>query len=285
MKNKFVFLKYFSIIIISLILITNFYINIENVESKENENKKNFLNNFIVGLKVKFIDKRPILFKQPNINPPEDGYPIVFLFHGATQHAFSWFIGFNKWSRTQISFTKDILENGFFVVSFESKRPIRPGPRAWDAFEEDETINTDIIYTKNVISWLDNSTLSVDCDNIFCAGFSSGAFFCSRLAQSYGYSFKGVILNSGCNVNCINLTNMGPVFNCSKGFNISSFHPPTLLVHGEKDGLVPFECADSYYSDLLTNNIDVTTLFDENIGHIWLEKYNNDIIKWMLNKI
>jgi predicted esterase len=120
-------------------------------------------------------------------------------------------------------------------------------------------------------------------NKIYCAGFSSGAFFCSELAQYFNYNFKGVVLNSGCNVDCIDITKTGPIFNCTTGHFISSIHPPTLIVHGLKDQLVPYECAESYYQDLESNNIVVNKLIDETGGHIWLNQYNNLIIDWLKN--
>ena len=283
MKKTEKILKIFSIVIaltfISPILITANCIEI----SKENNSNKIVKNNFIFDFKLKIIDKRFVLYNQPDTPPPENGYKTIFLFHGAGQHAFAWFLGFYMWSDAQTSFTKAALENNFFVVGLESKRPISFGPRGWDAFEKETTKNDDISYVKNVISWLENSSLPVNTNKIYAAGFSSGAFMCSRLAQSIGYRFKGVILNSGCNADSIELTNRGPVFNFSTGFNISTFHPPTLLVHGEKDMLVPIKGAESYYQDLTENNINVISLYDKSKGHIWLENYNEQILNWIKN--
>ncbi len=260
-------------------------LNIDNCSAlyKENNSNKIVKNNFIFDFKIEIIDERFILYKQPDAAPPENGYKTIFLFHGAGQHALAWFLGFYLWSDAQTSFTKEALENNFFVVGLESKKPVRPGPRGWDAFGKESAKNEDISYVQNVISWLENSSLKVNTNKIYAAGFSSGAFMCSRLAQSIGYRFRGVILNSGCNADSIELTNKGPVFNFSTGFNISTFHPPTLLVHGKKDRLVPIEGAESYFQDLQNNGINVTSIYDESKGHIWLENYNEQILNWIKN--
>jgi len=265
------------------ILLPNFSSKNSNVSIALKSESSYLKNNFITDFNLKFFNDRFIVYKKPDISYIEDGFPVIFLFHGAVQHAFSWFLGLNKWNRAQVSFTKCVLDNGFFVVSFESLKPIKPGPRAWDAFEKNDSLNSDILFVKQVINWLKNSSLPVDVNSIFCAGFSSGAFFCSRLSQSYNYSFKGVILNSGCNADCINLSRIGPVFNCSTGFNISSFHPSTLIIHGKQDRLVPYECSKSYYSDLYNSGVDVSFLSDDLGGHIWLEKYNSLIVDWLNN--
>ena len=280
-KSRLIAVIYILILLFS-ILLPNFYCKKTSNKSQFEKSCINlFKSDFIMDFKIKFFKNRFIIYKQPNISIPNDGFPIVFLFHGAVQHGFSWFLGLNAWNRAQVSFTKSALENGFFVVSFESLKPIKPGPRAWDCFEKNDTLNSDILYVKEVINWLNNSCLPVNVNNIFCAGLSSGAFFCSRLAQSYNYSFKGVILNSGCNADSIIISNNGPDFNCSTGFNISYFHPPTLIVHGRKDRLISYKCAESYYLDLKYNKVDVTKFVDEEAGHIWLNDYNCLIVDWL----
>jgi len=283
MKKSRFYILFVTFFVFLLLLFPIFFDNACKAVNSEKNNIDFFGKKFITGFHLKFFKRRFIIYKEPNSPPPEKGFPVLFLFHGAVQHAFSWFFGFNFWSKAQTSFTRYALENGFFVVSFESLKPIRPGPRAWDAFEKNMTDNSDFLYLKNVISWLDNSSLSVDVGSIYCAGFSSGAFFCSRLSQSFDYKFKGVIINSGCNANCITLTNFGPVFNCSTGFNISSKHPPALIVHGKKDSLVPYMCAESYYQDLLDGGFEASLLADNSSGHIWLKKYNDLIIDWLKN--
>ena len=283
-------MKRFKIVTIFCILLLFISTVLPNFSSKNidisialKSNSSYLKNNFITDFKLQVFNNRFIVYKKPDISPLKDGFPVIFLFHGAVQHAFSWFLGLNKWNIAQVSFTKCALDNGFFVVSFESLKPIKPGPRAWDAFEKNYSLNSDILFVKQVIDWLNNSSFPVDINSIFCAGLSSGAFFCSRLSQSYNYSFKGIILNSGCNADCISISRMGPVFNCSTGFNISSFHPSTLIIHGKQDRLVPYECSKSYYMDLNYSGFDVSLISDDVGGHIWFEKYNSLIVDWMKN--
>ena len=286
MREKPKAVSIFLTIFIFLILI-NSNIMIPNIATKADSTKElSFIDkkiSIVSGFKIKFFKTRFVVYKKPNMPPSQKkGFPVLFLFHGAVQHAFSWFLGLNNWNKAQMSFTNSAIENGFFVVSFESLKPIKPGPRAWNIFEETYN-NSDFFYVRDVIDWLKNSSLTVDMNSIYCAGFSSGAFFCSELSQYFDYKFKGVVLNSGCNVECIDITKTGPVFNFTTGQYISSFHPSTLIVHGKKDRFVPYECAESYYQDLKSNNINVTKLIDETGGHIWLKKYNDQIIGWLKN--
>lgn len=285
MKSRLLYL--FFIILIGFFILSSAFLISDNAVSKEVKLENNkcslFKNNFVFGFNIKLFDGRFLVYKQPSSSPPANGFPVVFLFHGAVQHSFAWFFGLNLWNRAQVSFTKNLLGNGFFVVGFESLKPVRQGPRAWNSFEKNVSLNYDILHVKKVISWLENSSLPVDVENIYCAGFSSGAFFCSRLAQSYNYDFKGVILNSGCNANSINISDKGPVFNCSTGYEISSFHPPTLIIHGKKDKLVPYDCGESYYLDLNESCVDVTMFSSSKDGHIWLKDFNSMIVEWIKN--
>lgn len=227
------------------------------------------------------INDRFFLWIQPQVDPGPDGYPVLFLFHGATQHAFSWIFGINRWNRNQIRFAKQALNAGFVLILLQSQRPVRPGPRAWDVFEQDSTINKDIAYVNTIISWMRDTKADVmDYTHLFSMGFSSGAFMCSRIALSPEPLFNAVALHSGCNADSITLTNRGPVFNFTISHNLSATHPPTLIVHGEQDQIVPVEGGKTYHDDLKKAGIQTDILLSEEGGHIWLTEFNDDILHW-----
>ncbi|MFO8077196.1 MAG: prolyl oligopeptidase family serine peptidase [Thermoplasmatota archaeon] len=231
------------------------------------------------------IHGRFFLYMQPTQQPTAEGYPIIFLFHGASQHAFSWLIGLNKWNKNQMSFATEALDNGFFLILLESNRPIRPGPRAWDVFTTNNSANNDIQYIQSILSWLNQSQLPVNMDSVFCAGFSSGAFMCSRLALNYEHLFNAIAVNSGCNAESITLSQRGPVFDIHSSYNLSADHPPTILLHGQRDQLVPVQCATNYYQDLRNSSVETQILIAPTHGHIWLSAYNQDILNWFSKQI
>ena len=237
-------------------------------------------NAFDYDFHINRVDGRFFLWAQPNTSSFENGYPVIFLFHGAAQHAFSWIIPWNKWNRNQVSFTTNALNQGFFVVCLESEKPVRPGPRAWDVFEKNSSKNGDLNYINDVILWLQSSSLEVDLENIFCTGFSSGAFMCSRIGISKESLFNAIALNSGCNADSITLTMRGPLFDLNKIFNLSVHHPPTLILHGKQDQLVPVECGMNYYTDLQKANVSSSLLIEPKMGHIWLKDFNQEILDW-----
>lgn len=232
-----------------------------------------------------FIYGRFVLYIQPTQQPSAEGYPIIFLFHGASQHAFSWLIGLNKWNKNQMSFATEALDNGFFLIMLESNRPIRPGPRAWDVFTTNNSENNDIRYVQSIVSWLNESQLQVNTNHLFCAGFSSGAFMCSRLALNCEHLFDAIAVNSGCNADSITLTSHGPVFDIHSSYNLSADHPPTILLHGQKDQLVPVQCATNYYQDLRNSSVETQILIEPSQGHIWISAYNLDILNWFTQHI
>ncbi|MDG6229218.1 MAG: hypothetical protein QCH96_04580 [Candidatus Thermoplasmatota archaeon] len=230
------------------------------------------------------LDNRYFLWGLPSTSPPENGYPVLFLFHGAAQHPFSWFIRLNPWSRTQSSFTRLAIANGFFVIVPSSQRPIQPGPRAWDVFTKNITDSSDLQFFMNMLQWLETIDITINLEEIYCAGFSSGAFMTSLIAHVFSKRVSGVVIHSGANPDSIILTDRGPVFNCTKPLQFPLNHPPALIVHGGEDTIVPTACGIHYYEELIRYGLNATLLLDPNGNHIWLSDFNQDIIDWMIKR-
>jgi len=268
-RKKIAFIYIF--IICSLLLST------PQVMSFQVSNNKNMKSSFHIEL----IDGRFFLWAEPDsIKPPEQGYPAIFLFHGATQHAFSWILGLNAWSKNQKSFTQEALEQGYVVICLESKRPVSNGPRAWDIFSDTTSENKDISYILSIIDWCENSTTAIDTNNLFCAGFSSGAFMCSKIGSLLEKKFNALAVHSGGNAERFILTETGPTYDLTSSYNISNTHPPTLIIHGKKDNIVPLEWGLTYYNDLVESNIDTEQLLQNDQGYIWIPVFNKNILQW-----
>ncbi len=284
--------KIFTLIIACLIILTSLIqTSISIGTDYEKSNSKNILNkklkvnseSILWFLKVHFelINGRLFIWKEPEINRPPGGFPVLILFHGAAQHAWAWFSNSGKWGKEQTYFTDSALEQGYFVVALESKRPVWPGPRAWDAFSKNLSNNKDIQYINSILNWLNNSKLSVNTSNVFCVGFSSGAFMCSRIGQTIGSKIKGLVIHSGANANTLKLTWRGPVFDLSKPLDIPIDHPPSLVVHGNNDSVVRIECGLHLFNDLQRAGIDCELLVSENGEHIWLNEFTDSILDWL----
>jgi len=267
--------KFFTVFI-SFLLLFVFFSNICNASI----NKTSLNSRFIFGFKKEKIDCRTFYYKAPVTEKPESGYPVIFLFHGAVQHGFDWFFGFNPWSYRQTQFTRKCLDDGYFVIAPSSLKPVRPGPRAWDIFSND---TKDVIFMEKMLEWV-SSNEDLDIDNIYCAGFSSGGFMCSRVGHIFGNQIKAIAVNSGANADCIYLTNGPPEFDLNRTYDIKSDFPPTIIIHGEQDGFVPVEAANLFYDDLQRCGIFSEKHINPDIGHIWLTDYENLIFEFFSNQ-
>src|SRR6056297_625334 len=227
------------------------------------------------------LSQRLILYEKPHSPPPELGYPVLFLLHGASQYPFSWFFPFNSWSIQQSRFSEKAIDAGFFIVAPSSGRPINPGPHAWSSFIDDVNESEDLKLFNTLFNWLENDVyFPIDLDHVFCAGFSSGGFMTSRLAKEFPDRFSGVLVHSGTDADSITFTSSGPEFDCNSPLNYSKDHPPTLVVHGEKDRLVPYECGLHFFEELQRHNITSSLLTDTDKGHIWLSLQSEDMLQW-----
>ena len=130
---------------------------------------------------------------------------------------------------------------------------------------------------------MNNSDLPVDINNIFAAGFSSGAFMCSRIGYALGEKFNALAPHSGVNCESIKITIFGPVFDCETSLDLPDTHPPTIIVHGEKDPVVPFDCANHFYNELVRFGIDANITVDPEGEHIWLSQFNSEILDFFKN--
>ena len=239
------------------------------------EDKSFFLPEFFI------LNQRLILYQKPSSPPPEPGYPVLFLLHGASQYPFSWFFPLNSWSIQQSRFSEKAIEAGFFIIAPSSGRPITPGPHAWSSFIDDVNESRDLQLFNSLFNWLENDlSIFIDLDHVFCAGFSSGGFMASRLAKEFPDRFSGVLIHSGTDADSITFTKRGPEFDCNSPLNYSKNHPPTLVVHGEKDQLVPYECGLHLFEELQRHNITSSLLTDVEKGHVWLSMQSENMLQW-----
>jgi poly(3-hydroxybutyrate) depolymerase len=261
--------------VISILFILLF----SNITISTNNINEDYKFNYISGFRIELLNNRLFFWRQPDITIPEDGFPVLFLFHGAVQHAFAWFIGLNQWSKSQSIFTEKALEQGFFIICAESLKPVKPGPRAWDIFN-DPSDSKDYFFIKDMIEWLEKSDLPVNCDSLYCSGFSSGAFMCSYIGHFFNDHFKAIAVHSGANSDSILLNSRGPYFDLNRSYNFSSSFPPTILLHGGNDSVVPVICAENFYSDLKRNGIPSKLLINNDKGHIWNSQFDAEILDW-----
>ncbi len=225
-----------------------------------------------------WLDGRRVLWQQPSIPAPADGYPVILLLHGTVQHADAWFTGCDRWSTAQASFTRAALERGMLVVAPESRRPLLWGPRAWDAFAATVNTSLDLPMFRDIFDWL--GTLPVNRSALYCAGFSSGAFMTSRLARTFPDRCAAVAVHSGADATALRLTWLGPILDCTKPLRFPGGYPPTMVIHGRHDRVVPATCGVNLYGELQRHGVPSQLLLTGG-GHIWQAAHNGEILDWL----
>ena len=231
------------------------------------------------GPQETWLDGRRILWQQPTTPAPSGGYPVIFVLHGAVQRADAWFGGSDPWSMAQASFTMAALERGFIVVAPESRRPLFWGPRGWDAFAATVDTSLDLPFFQDIFTWLE--TLPVNSSAMYCTGFSSGGFMTSRLARTFPARFAAVAIHSGADAMATRLTWLGPILDCTKPLHFPVGYPPTMVIHGRYDEVVPALCGINLYGELQRHGL-VTRLVLTEDGHVWQTAHNEEILDWLI---
>lgn len=232
---------------------------------------------------IMVMNQRIVLFQQPLSSKPNEGYPVLFLLHGASQYPFAWFIPINLWNYHQSFFRENALASGFFIISPSSGRPMTPGPHAWSSYISNISDSKDLQLFLNLFQWMHNQSDLLNLNQVYCAGFSSGGFMTSRLAKVFPERFAGMVIHSGTDADSITFSNKGPEFDYDSPLKFPINHPPTLIVHGETDKIVPFSCGLHLYHEMQENNINCTLLSDEQKGHVWISSFSDEILQWLQN--
>ena len=230
------------------------------------------------GPQETWLDGRRVLWQQPATPAPSGGYPVIFVLHGTVQRADAWFSGSDPWSTAQATFTTAALERGLLVVAPESRRPLFWGPRAWDAFAATVDTSIDLPFFQDIFIWLE--TLPVNLSTTYCIGFSSGAFMTSRLARAFPARFTAVAIHSGADATATRLTWLGPILDCTKPLHFPPGYPPTMVIHGRYDDVVPALCGINLYGELQRHGIPSQLVLAEN-GHVWQTAHNQGILTWL----
>ncbi|MFW6121074.1 MAG: prolyl oligopeptidase family serine peptidase, partial [Petrotogales bacterium] len=230
------------------------------------------------------LNGRRFLWEAPNSSPPEEGYPVLFVMHGGTQHADVWFRQ-NLFSKRQSKFVTKALEKGFFIVAPDSERPEPKERKRWDYTAETFNDSLDLPFIQDIINWLnDSSPINIDNSRLFCIGISGGGLMTSRIAHFFGSVFKAVAVLSGGNADFVSVPRWGlPKFDVTSPQNFSSNHPPTLVIHGARDRLVPVEAGVHFFEELQNAAIRTHLLLNSKGGHSWQWLFNDKIIEWFIN--
>ena len=229
------------------------------------------------------LNGRRFLWASSNSIAPEEGYPVLFAMHGGFQHADVWFKQ-EGYIKRQSEFVTKALENGFFIIAPDSLRPDPLGRKRWDYTAKTFDDSIDLSFIQDIIDWLNNSPpVNVDNTRLFCIGSSGGGMMTSRVAHFFGSIFKAVAVHSGGNADFVNVPRWGlPKFDVTSPQNFSSDHPPTLVIHGSKDHLVPMDAGVHFFEEMKDAEIRTHLLLNPIGRHSWQSLFNDKILDWFL---
>lgn len=222
--------------------------------------------------------EREVLYALPQSVRPREGYPTVLFFQGSfypmefKRSKYDPFGGYNE-----ILIMKELLDNGFAIIA----------PRAGAGlFWQSNLIglNYDLSSDKYFINQIlmraqEKHFGSLDLNNLFAFGISSGGYMTDRMAQSHSeYNFKALAIASASYAKC-----GGPY--CPLPNEIKREHPPTLFLHGKFDPVVPIFTMKRYQKLLQKNGIKTKVIIDPKARHQWFKSAPKEITQWFKNHL
>lgn len=217
------------------------------------------------------INDRTFYWIRPDSDPPEEGYPVLFMLHGALEQA-DWYVNSPRlFYSGQRYFIQQALKEGYLIVVPESGYIQSSIPvKAWDAFTKGTDNNSDLQFLKNITTWLQTSCEEhTNPHNQHCLGFSSGGFMASRIGHDQPTLFKSLSIYAAGDANGFDYNGGRPTFNLSANTTYPDNHPPTLIITGLFDPIVPIIVSRHLYKGLQEAHIE-TQLEARILGtHLW----------------
>jgi poly(3-hydroxyoctanoate) depolymerase len=187
-------------------------------------------------------------------------------------------------------FIKKMLEAGFVVIAPKANSltffpfTFFGSVLAWEAnispYSSHFTESRDFNLTKTLFDNLDGVVgAPADRQRIFLAGFSSGGYMSSRIANEpeFAGQVAGVVVHSASYGTCLQGS-------CSIPSSLPSFHPRTLLVANQDDSVVPFRTVEQYQKILEDNGVPTDAIYSEKGDHAWLPSQIDLITEWLNSK-
>lgn len=213
------------------------------------------------------LKSRNVQWQVPAGDAPAAGWPVAIVFHGS-------FVGTrpswdsrdtDKWGGYRLAqTTKALLERGYAVLTPES---MHSGNWFWNSnvvgFSDNWGIAPDGEMMTQLLEAIGDGTFGpLNASRLYATGISSGGYMTSRMAVSYAGRFRALAVHSASYATCSTV--------CSVP-ELPADHPPTLLLHGEKDSIVPIATMRAYEAKLSEQGLTVETEVNAEAGHEWLE--------------
>jgi poly(3-hydroxybutyrate) depolymerase len=170
----------------------------------------------------------------------------------------------------QVVLIARLLGAGFTVIQPEAQ-----GGVAWNTNSSANfDASADATFIPQLLDRVGDGTFGpIDTTRLYATGISSGGYMTSRMAVSYPGRFRALAIQSGSYATCL-----GPLCNIPPTLPVD--HPPTQLLHGDADTIVPISTARAYYDALVAAGIEATFVNDPAAGHQWLSSAPEDVTNW-----
>lgn len=220
---------------------------------------------------------RPVHWKVPAGEPPPGGFPVVVVFQGTAHPADNWTAHrddlYGGWNG--IHLLKALNEQGFIVVAPDAHLD---GWTYWDTniwpFSDNWGISLDNAFVTSLLKGIKGGKFGpADSSRLYATGISSGGYMTSRMAESYRGKFRALAVESASWCTCA-----GPI--CTLPSKLPADHPPTLLLHGGEDPIVPLHTMRWYERALERDGIEHQVQVDDKAGHQWLDESAQLIPAW-----
>lgn len=210
------------------------------------------------------LGNRTVTYQVPLGTPPAAGWPVVVFFQGSFIPGAVAFEAARNATFGQYQLTstvKALLDRGYAVIAPNAlgdgsqywQTNVPPYATSWAGCADD-------VFVRQLLSAIDDGTFGdLDSTRQYAMGISSGGFMTSRMAVSYAGTFRALVIASASYATCSAICSVPA---------LPADHPPTLLVHGADDTIVPLSAMEPY-RDALGGKAE--TLVDDTAGHEWLE--------------
>jgi len=219
---------------------------------------------------------RDIHYQAPLTPPP---WRAAILFQGSFYSAeltWSGRAGQAHGALYQAQLVRDLLAHGYVVITPETKLD---GNSFWDTnvipFVGDwRGMSPEHELMVALLQRIKNGAFgAIDPREVFAAGISSGGYMTSRVGIEYPGAFAAIAIQSASYATCAG-------FWCWVPKRLPRHHPPTLLLHGARDQVVPLATMREYSLRLAESAIPAAVVVDPNVGHAWLAQAPHAIVEW-----
>jgi poly(3-hydroxybutyrate) depolymerase len=223
------------------------------------------------------LDGRTVTYQLPEGDPPAAGWPVVVFYQGSFipgSHAFAA-ASSDAFGQYQLTATvKALLDRGYAVIAPNAQGDgtlywqtnIPPYATNWTGCDDD-------MFVHHLLDAMASSVFGpLDGSRRFAMGLSSGGFMTSRMAVSYGGTFRALAIASASYATCSTT--------CSLPAQLPADHPPTLFLHGSADTIVPAATMTPYHDELAAAGRPTQAILDPSAGHEWLAQGVTAIPAW-----